>query len=227
MGAIFKRELKSYFLSPIGYIVTGIFLLCFSIFFTITVFNIGTVDLGVAYWYTALYGLIIIVPLLTMRMFAEERKNGTEQLLLTSPTPISGIVFGKLLASLVVIGVTLIISLVYTVIVSFLGTPNYYMILSQIFGFLLISLATLSFGMFTSSITENQIISAVITIGFLVTGLFLPDVSNIFSQFTLIDFYTNFVKGILSIESIISLILFSGVFISLTLIVMQRRKLVK
>ena len=227
MGAIFKRELKSYFLSPIGYIVTGIFLLCFSIFFVVAVFNMGTADVGGAYWYTALYGLIIMAPLLTMRMFAEERKNGTEQLLLTSPTSITGIVFGKLLASLAVIGITLIVSLVYTVIVSFLGTPNYYMILSEIFGFLLISLATLSFGMFASSITENQIISAVITITFLIAGLFLPDVNSIFSSFTLIDFYTSFAKGIISIESIISLVLFSGVFIALTLIVMQRRKLVK
>ena len=85
MTAILKKELKSYFLSPIGYVVMAIFLLCFSVFFYLTTFTSASVDLGGVYYYTALYGLIIIAPILTMRMFAEERKTGTEQLLLTSP----------------------------------------------------------------------------------------------------------------------------------------------
>ena len=100
MLAVIKKELKSYFFSPIGYVVIGIFLLCFSVFFYLTVFSSGSVDLSMLYYYTALYGLIIIVPILTMRTFAEERKNGTEQLLLTSPTGMFKIVMGKLLAAL-------------------------------------------------------------------------------------------------------------------------------
>ena len=83
MKAILKKELKSYFLSPIGYVVIGIFLLCFSVFFYLTALSSGSVDLGGLYYYTALYGLIIIVPILTMRIFEEERKNGKEKLLLT------------------------------------------------------------------------------------------------------------------------------------------------
>lgn len=85
MFAILKKEFKSYFLSPIGYVVIGIFLFVFSVFFYLTVISSPTVDLGALYYYTALYGLIIIAPILTMRMFAEERKSGTEQLILTSP----------------------------------------------------------------------------------------------------------------------------------------------
>ena len=100
MWAVIKKEFKSYFYSPIGYVVIGIFLLCFSVFFYITTLTLGSVDLGALYYYTALYGLIIIAPILTMRMFAEERKNGTEQLLLTSPISIFKIVMGKLLAAL-------------------------------------------------------------------------------------------------------------------------------
>jgi len=227
MIAILKKELKTYFLSPIGYVVIGIFLLCFSVFFYISVFTQGSHDLGILYYYPALYGLMIIVPILTMRMFAEERKSGTEQLLLTAPVSIFKIVMGKLLAALFVIIITLIISLMYWAIVSFFGEINVLSSLIAIFGFLLISIATLSFGMFASSITENQIIAGIITISFLIFSLFAGNISEVLANFTLIDFFIPFAYGILSLESGISLLLFAFVFISLTIIVLQRRKLVK
>ena len=227
MKAIFKKELKSYFLSPIGYVVMGIFLLCFSVFFYLTVFSQGTVDLGGLYYYTALYGLMIIVPILTMRMFAEERKTGTEQLLLTSPVSIFKIVMGKLFAALFVIIITLVMSLMFFAITSFFGKANILSTLVAMFGFLLISLATLSIGMFASSITENQIIAGIITIAFLIISLFVGSISEILTNFTLIDFYLPFAQGIISLESGISLLLFAFVFISLTITILQRRKLVK
>jgi len=227
MRAILKKELKSYFLSPIGYVVIGIFLLCFSVFFYLTVFTQGTVDLGALYYYTALYGLIIIAPILTMRMFAEERKSGTEQLLLTSPVSIFKIVMGKLLAALVVIIITLLLSLIFFAITSAFGETNIVSTLVGIFGFILISVAALSVGMFASSITENQIIAGIITIAFLIMSLFAGSISTVFSSFTLIDFYLPFAQGIISLENGISLILFAIVFISLTIIILKRRKLVK
>lgn len=227
MRAIFKKELKSYFLSPIGYIVIGIFLLCFSVFFYLTVFSQGSVDLGALYYYTALYGLIVIVPILTMRMFAEERKTGTEQLLLTAPVSILKIVLGKLLAALFVIILTLLVSLIFFIITSFFGKVNVMTTLVAIIGFILVSLAALSVGMFASSITENQIIAGIITIAFLIISLFAVSINPILSSFALIDFYLPFAQGIIAIESVISLLLFAFVFISLTIIVLQRRKLVK
>lgn len=227
MGAVLKKELKLYFLSPIGYIVMGIFLLCFSVFFYLTVLNYATLDLGALYYYTALYGLIIIAPILTMRMFSEERKNGTEQLLLTSPTGMIKVVMGKFLAALCVIAITLVLSLMFFAILSFFGKPNIKTTLVSMFGFILISMAAISIGMFASSITENQIISCVITIAFLIISLFIGNISSALSGLTLIDYYLKFAEGIISIENIISLLLFTFVFISLTIIVMQRRKLVK
>ena len=227
MRAIFKKELKSYFLSPIGYVVIGIFLLCFSVFFYLTVFSQGIVDLGALYYYTALYGLIIIVPILTMRMFAEERKTGTEQLLLTSPASIFKIVMGKLFAALFVIIITLLISFMFFAIVSYFGKANIASVLVAMLGFILISLAALSVGMFASSLTENQIIAGIITIAFLIISLFAVSINEMFASFALIDFYLPFAQGIFSIESAISLTAFAFVFISLTIIVMQRRKLVK
>ena len=227
MWAVYKKELKSYFLSPIGYVVIGIFLLCFSVFFYLTVISYGSVDLSVLYYYTALYGLIIIVPILTMRTFAEERKTGTEQLLLTSPTGMFKVVLGKLLSALLVIIITLLISFMFFFIVMYFGTPNIVTTLVSMLGFVLISIAALSFGVFASSLTENQVIAGVITVAFLIISLFIPDISSKLAGFSLMNYYTNFAQGVISIENIISLLLFSVVFISLTIIVMQRRKLVK
>ena len=227
MFAIYKKELRSYFLSPIGYVVIGIFLFCFSVLFYLTAFTSGSVDLGALYYYTAFYGLIIIVPILTMRMFAEERKNGTEQLLLTLPTGMFKIVMGKFLAALSVVVITLVISLMFYVILSFFGSPNILTILIQILGFILISMAAISIGMFASSLTENQIIAGVITVAFLVISLFIDRISAALGGLTLIDYYLKFAQGVISVKNIISLLLFTFVFTSFTIIIMKRRKLVK
>lgn len=227
MWAVYKKELKSYFLSPIGYVVVGILLLTSTIFFYATTISIGSADLGGLYFYSAFYGLMIVAPILTMRMFAEERKTGTEQLLLTAPIGMFKVVMGKLLAALTVIAVTLVISLMFFVIVMFFGSPKIMPTLVAILGFILISLATLSFGMFASSLTENQIIAGIITVAFLIISLFIPDISSKLAGFSLMNYYTSFAQGLISIENIISLVLFTAVFTSLTIIVMQRRKMVK
>ena len=124
MWAIYKKELKTYFLSPIGYVAIGIFMVMYSIFFYLTTITYGSVFMGDLYYATARYGLLLIIPLLTMRIFAEERKNGTEQLLLTSPRSVTSIVLGKFLAAVTVILITLILSIIYPIIISFFGTVN-------------------------------------------------------------------------------------------------------
>ena len=227
MWAIYRKELKSYFLSPIGYIVIGIFLFVFSVFFYLTTVATGSVDLGALYYYAALYGLMIIVPILTMRMFAEERKTGTEQLILTSPVSMTGVVMGKLLAAITVVCITLVISLGYFLIVNYFGSPNIAVVLVSILGYILISAAALSLGMFASSITENQIIAGVITIAFLIMSLFMQDLNSVFSNLAIMNFYQDFPSGVISLSEIVGLVSFTGMFIAFTIIVMQRRKLVK
>lgn len=227
MWAIFKKEFKSYFLSPIGYIVIGIFLFVFSVFFYLTTLSYRVVDLGSLYYYAALYGLMIIVPILTMRIFAEERKSGTEQLILTSPVSITGVVFGKFLAAMAVILITLVTSFIYFFIVKHFGNPNLLVVLVNILGFILVSGAAISIGMFASSITENQIIAGVITIAFLIMSLFMQDLSNVFSNLAIMNFYQDFPSGVISLKEVVGLISFAGMFIAFTIIVMQRRKLVK
>ena len=227
MWTIFKKELKGYFLSPIGYIVVGILLLVCTIFFYLTTVQYGSVELGALYFYAVLYGFMIVIPLLTMRMFSEERKNGTEQLILTSPVSMVGVVLGKFFAAMGVIAVTLIVSFMYFGIMSYFGSPNIFVLLVAMLGFLLVAGAAISVGMFASSITENQIISGIITIAFLIISLFIGNIHEIFSSVALIDFYLPFARGIISLESGILLILFAVLFISLTIIVLKRRKLVR
>ena len=227
MWAIYRKELKSYFLSPIGYIVIGIFLFVFSVFFYLTTVATGSVDLGALYYYAALYGLMIIVPILTMRMFAEERKTGTEQLILTSPVSMTGVVIGKLLAAITIICITLVISLGYFLIVNYFGSPNIAVVLVSILGYILISAAALSLGMFASSITENQIIAGVITIAFLIMSLFMQDLNSVFSNLAIMNFYQDFPSGVISLSEIVGLVSFTGMFTAFTIIIMQRRKLVK
>lgn len=227
MWAVYKKELKTYFLSPIGYVAVGLFLIIYSMFFFLTTIFYGAVDLGNLYYLSARYGLLLIIPILTMRIFAEERKTGTEQLLLTSPRSITSIVLGKFFAAVTVIAITLIISLMYFAIVSCFAKANIVTVLVTMLGFLLLGMAAISFGMLASSITENQIIAAIITIAFLVVPWFLVDMNSIFSKINLMDLFMKFPEGLISIRDVVSLISFTIMCLLLTILFMKRRKTVK
>ena len=227
MWVILKKELKTYFLSPIGYIAIGIFMIMYSIFFYLTTISYGSVDMGNLYYATARYGLLLIIPILTMRMFSEERKNGTEQLLLTSPRSVTSIVLGKFFAAVTVILITLIFSIVYAIIISFFGSINIATLLVTMLGFLLVAMASISIGMLASSITENQIISAIITIVILVAPWFLVDISTVFSSIDLIDKFLKFPSGLISIKDTVSLLSITVMCILITIVLIKRRKAVK
>ena len=221
MWPVLKKELKSYFLSPIGYICIGIFLIIFSIFFYLTAIQSASIELGNLYYNTAMYGLMLIIPILTMRLFAEERKNGTEQLLLTSPRSVTGIVLGKFFAASIVVLITLVISLIY------FGSPNIVPTLVMMFGFLLLSMAAISIGMFASSITENQIVAAVITAAVLILPWFLPNINTSLEALDLMTNYSKFPAGLLSATEVVGLVSFTIMFIIFTIMVLKRRKAVK
>ena len=99
MWAVLKKELKTYFFSPIGYVFVGIFLALFSILFYLTTIYQGQTTFQFMFCYAVIYSTVFLIPLLTMRMFAEERKNGTEQLLITSPRSMIAITLGKFFAA--------------------------------------------------------------------------------------------------------------------------------
>ncbi len=226
MMAVLKKEIKTYFLSPIGYVFIGLFLAMCSVFFYLDVIEYGSLQFGDMF-YSVSTVLTFIIPILTMRMFAEERKNGTEQLLYTSPVSITGVVMGKFLSAVCIIIITEICTLVYLGILYFFGTPYVPTILVTLLGFLMLSMAYISFGMFASSITENQIIAGVITIGFFIITWFLPNFGSIFEPLSLINMFDKFPSGIIAFKEITSYITFTAFFVILTIIILQRKKSVK
>ncbi len=226
MLAVFKKELKSYLLSPIGYVFIGLFLIMFSTFFFTTIFKSQVINFEYLFYNGATI-LTFITPVLTMRMFSEERKNGTEQLVLTSPRSITSVVLGKFLAAAVVILITEAFTLMYYFILKYFGNPSLKVAFSTLFGFFLLSLAYISFGMFASSLTENQIIASVLTIGAFIVMWFLPNFSTNLEMFSLIQIFDKFPQGIISISEIVTFVSFSVLFILLTIVVLQRRKSVK
>ena len=227
MWAVLKKEFKTYFLSPIGYVFIGIFLAMFSILFYITTIYQGMTTFQYVFYYSAIYTLIFIVPLLTMRMFAEERKNGTEQLLMTSPRSMIGITLGKFLAAVGVIIITELLTFIYLAILCYFKVPDMPIVLTAMFGFLLMSMAYTAFGMFISSLTENQIIAAIVTIAAFVLTWLAPNISTILNSISLINLLYPFATGTFPITETINLVSMTIMFVILTMIVMKRRKLVK
>ena len=227
MWAVLKKEFKTYFLSPIGYVFIGIFLAMFSILFYITTIYQGMTTFQYVFYYSAIYTLIFIVPLLTMRMFVEERKNGTEQLLMTSPRSMIGITLGKFLAAVGVIIITELLTFIYLAILCYFKVPDMPIVLTAMFGFLLMSMAYTAFGMFISSLTENQIIAAIVTIAAFVLTWLAPNISTTLNSISLINLFYHFATGTFPITETINLVSMTIMFVILTMIVMKRRKLVK
>lgn len=226
MFAVMKKELKSYLLTPIGYVFIGVFLLLFSVFFYISIFSYQSMNFEYLFYNGATI-LTFVAPVLTMGMFAGERKSGTEQLLLTSPRSITSIVFGKLLAGGIILIVTELLTLMYFAILEYFGDPSLKVALSTLLGFFLLSFAYLSFGMFASSITESQIVAYFLTTGAFLLMWFLPDINTIFETFSLIAMFDKFPQGLITISEVVTFVSFSVLFILLTIIVLQRRRSVK
>ena len=227
MISIIKKELKSYLLSPIGYVFIGLFLLIFSVLFLGSIFFSQSIQFEYLFRYDGTTILTMLIPILTMKMFSEERKNGTEQLLLTSPRSITSIVFGKFIAAAIVLLITEILTFMYFFILKYFGEPSFLVALSTLFGFFLLGLAYISFGMFASSITENQVIAAVISIVVFVAMMLIPYIIDIPQMFSLLYSFDKFPAGLISIPEIVTLVSFATLFILLTIIVLQRRKSVK
>lgn len=224
MWAIFKKEIKTYFLTPIGYIFIGLFLAMCSIFFYLDVINYMSLQFENMFYSVATI-LTFIIPILTMKTFAEERKQGTEQLLYTSPISITKVVLGKFLASLFVVVIGEICTLFYLIILYLFGTPHIQTIMITLLGFLMLTMAYISFGIFASSITENQIIAGILTIAFFIITWFLPNFSDIFMPLSLIQMFDKFPQGLIALEEIATYITFTILFLILTIIILQRKKI--
>ena len=226
MIAVIKKELKNYFLSPIGYVFIGLFLIMFSIFFYTDVFSYKSINFEYIF-YSGATILTFITPILTMRTIAEERKNGTEQLILTSPLSITKLIVGKFIASTLILIITEMCTYLYFAILMYFGKPHISTALVTQLGFLLLGMSYISFGIFASSITENQIVAGILTIGFFILNWFLPQFGNSFASISLINLFAKFPRGQIDIADTVTFLTFILMCLSLTIILMQRRKMVK
>lgn len=228
MWAVIKKELKSYFTTPIGYVFIGVFLIAFSVSFYFTVIGYGNVNFE--YIYLSLPTILVlafIIPLLTMRSIAEERKTGTEQLLLTSPLSITKMILGKFISATIIVIITEICTLMYFAIICHYGIPHITTALATMLGFLLFCMSYISFGILASSITENQIIAGIISIGFFIITWVLPDFNESLSGFSFINMFYKYTQGQIDIADTVTFVTFTITCILLTITFMQRRKSVK
>ena len=181
MLAIYKRELKSYLTSMVGYLFMFFVLLIAGIYFS--AYQLSAAYPKFEYTLNAMtFVFLIAVPILTMRVLAEERKQKTDQLLLTSPVSVSGIVMGKYLALVTIYAIPIAVLATYPLIMSKFGTVAFGSAYTALLGFFLLGSANIAIGVFFSAITESQVIAAVLTFVFLFAFYMMNGISSFFSE---------------------------------------------
>ena len=161
MLAVFKREFKAYFLTPIGYLFMGLFLLLTGVFYTFDNLLSGRSQYT-GFLSSVLMIYLFAIPLLTMRLFSEEKRQKTDQLLLTCPVSITGIVVGKFLAALAVYAGTLLVTVAYAVVIAVYGDLQASETFGSYLGFLFLGACYIAVGIFVSAGTENQLTAGLI-----------------------------------------------------------------
>lgn len=204
MKAIFKRELKSYFGGMIAYIVIALILAFVG--FVSSVLNLSggypNFEYSLAESYVIL-AVIIAIALLTMRCFADEKKEKTDQLLYSLPLNMSGIVMGKYLAMVTVFVIPMGFMCLYPLILSSFGSVNFLQTYSSILAFTLLGCALIAIGMFLSSLTETQVIAAVMSIGAFLAVFFMPTIVSTFLPDTALASFVCFIMLILVLALIV------------------------
>ena len=231
MTAILRREFYSYFTSPIGYIYLSVFY-----FFSGTFFNsvVSSNSTDVSPVFDSLFLiLLILIPLLTMRLMSEEKKQKTDQLLLTSPVSLTGLVYGKFLAAFCIYSLGIAITLVYSLVLAGFARRQWLVVIGNILGALLLGFAMISIGVFISSLTENQMIAAIGTFAVMLF-IYLMDAFALLvgSKFLIkilmnISFtvrYTEFTSGILNFSNVLYFLSIGVIFNFFTVRILEKRR---
>ena len=232
MTAIIKRELSSYFNSAIGYIVLTVFYFFSGLFFYLYCLLSNSVSMNYVFL-SMLMIVMLIIPIITMRSFSEEKKQKTDQALLTAPISLTEMVLGKFFGALILYGLCNAIFLVYAVILMFYATPDWAVLFCTLLGMLLMGGALIAIDLFISALTESQVIAAVISIG---VGLFiymidsLTDIfdtewiTNILRSLSFDAHFTNFINGIVNVTSVVFFLSVIGIFLFLCVRVFDARR---
>lgn len=181
MKAIFKREVKSYFTSMIGYVVVAAIFAFISLYYTANNLIYASPDFATSLYSTSLV-MLFVLPALSMRSFADERRNKTDQLLLTSPVGIPSIVLGKYLAQIAVFGLPVALACVMPLILSLFGSVSFVSCYAALFGYFLVGASCIAVGTWISALTENQIISYLATFGALLVCYMINSIQTLFTS---------------------------------------------
>ena len=233
MFAIYKRELRSYFVGVIGYVFLVIYLAMAGILFSYTTLFSMSSDVT-AYFTLMLIFSAVVLPLLTMKSFSEERKTKTEQLILTAPISLPAMVFGKFLASYTVFGAATILTSLYFLFLIPYTQLQFAILFGNLIALLLVGMVFISIGLFVSAITENQLSAAIGTIaiilGLLGVGLInslLPTnyaLRFVFSALSIFTRFQSYVNGYFDFATVVYYLSISGIFLWLTIRVYDRRR---
>ena len=225
MIAIAKRDFKSYFSSPIGYVCVAVVLAFFGFFF-FQVLAVGSSAYISSYVYSTMFiWCMMVIPIITMQTFSNERKNKTDQALITAPVSVTSIVMGKFLAAFAVYALIIAGSLLPCIVISFVGAPNWNLIVGNVVASLLYGAAMVAIGVFISSLTESPIIAA---IGAFAVAIFLMIIDTVSSSISVtflskivswISFnarYTPFTQGLFSLSNAVFFVSVTAIFVFLT-----------
>ena len=223
MIAIFKREVRSSFHGMIGYVLTAFMLAATAIYFVALNLGYGLTDFGYYTLYRTVFVLLLYIPVLTMRCFAEERRTRTDQLLLTSPVSVWGIVLGKFLALCVIFALPCLVDAVMILVLAALGASGIATAanFAALLCYFLMGCAAIAIGVFLSSLTENQIIAAVAA---LLLAYMMPSLRNLFTAgsavalalFTVIAAVLSVVAGLRTRSFTLGCLTFAGCCVVLT-----------
>ena len=233
MLAVFKREFKAYFTTPIGYIVLAAFYFFLGFFFVNSFYQNGSPDMGSLVMLMQLV-IIFVIPVLTMRLMSEDRRQKVDQALLTSPTKLSGIVLGKFLAAFCVYMLCYAPSLIFELITAdHIPTLNFFPYFYALLGMFLLGAALIALGMFISSLTESPVVAAIVGIVANLLILFITSfVSNINSPLIIaiaekIAFISNvqsFSQQVISFADIVYFISITVIFLFLSVRSLEKRR---
>lgn len=231
MIAIFKREFKSYFQTPIGYIVLAVYFFFLGLLFSVS-YQHGDPDI------TSVIGGVTLIsafatPILTMRLISEDRRQKVDQVLITSPVSLTGIVLGKFFAALSVFMIGFAPTIIFRTIIAAYVDVSITAYLYALFGMLLLGGALISIGMFISSLTESSVISAILSIAVNMVVVYMTSfsqmtnntfLSKLFEKIAFIDKYLSFTENIFSIPDVIYFISIAVAFVFLTVRSMEKKR---
>jgi len=238
LAAVLEKELRSYFSSPLAYVVMTVFLVLAGFYFyTNLAFFImmGGFDLNRGLWQYQFHDmrlvLLLIAPLLTMRLFAEERRQGTLELLWTYPVRDGALIGGKYLAALAVLVAMLALTLAYPATIALLYPVDFSSVLVGYLGLLLLGASFLACGIFVSSLTESQLVAGTVTFGLLLFFWVLTwnqaaandRLVAALTQVSLFDRFFLFARGAVDSKDLVFFLLFIAFFLFLTLLSLESR----